>query len=140
MVILACVGLGIAAIARHAGSTAPEPSTSTDSHLGAVVVLLVGIAVLVFAPLVAILWPRPDIPGGWCGSGAIHDGYTIVTVTQTALVATLIAAPCVVAAAAMLPRRRGERIAIAMIAGLAAAFSVLIVLAMLGYKVDCGGS
>jgi hypothetical protein len=137
-VVLACVGLGLAELARPR-STAPADA-SVEPHRGALAVLLVGIGVVVFAPVVAVFWPNPDIPGGWCGSGADHDGYTVVTVTQLALAASLIAAPIVVAAAAMLPRTRSERVAVAILTALGAAFSVLVVLVMLGYEVGCGGS
>lgn len=139
VVVLAGVGLGLAAVARTAVTPA-VPSSSEVDHPVALAVLLLGFGVLVLAPILAVAWPIPEIPGGWCGSGANHDGYTVVTVTKAALIATLIAAPSVVAAAAIFPRSRGQRITVAIIAAFFAVISVIIVLAMLGYKVDCGGS
>jgi hypothetical protein len=40
--------------------------------------LVFGFVVLIAAPAVIWFYPVPDIPGGWCGSGANHDGYTVV--------------------------------------------------------------
>jgi len=65
-----------------------------------------GLVMLFGTAIVSLLWPRPDIPGGWCGSGAaaVQDQYTVTTVAHDALAVTLIVAPCVVVAAAVLPR------------------------------------
>jgi len=115
IVISIVVGLGsVAAIAatgiRFAGLAGGR------NHPIAWSVISFGLVMLFGTAIVSLLWPRPDIPGGWCGSGAaaVQDQYTVTTVAHDALAVTLIVAPCVVVAAAVLPRSFPLRLAVAL--------------------------
>jgi hypothetical protein len=77
IVISIVVGLGsVAAIAatgiRFAGLAGGR------NHPIAWSVISFGLVMLFGTAIVSLLWPRPDIPGGWCGSGAaaVQDQYT----------------------------------------------------------------
>jgi hypothetical protein len=105
-------------------------------------VISFGLVMLFGAAILSLMWPRPDIPGGWCGSGAaaVHDQYTVTMVAQDALVVTLILAPCVVVAAALLPRSLRLRVAVALGTSFVVAIPVLLAWITLGFKIDCAGS
>jgi hypothetical protein len=78
---------------------------------------------------------------GWCGSGAaVQDQYAVTTVARNALVATLILAPCVVVAAAVLPRSFPLRLAVALGTSFVVAIPVLLAWFTVAFKIGCAGS
>jgi hypothetical protein len=141
IVISIVVGLGsVAAIAatgiRFAGLAGGR------NHPIAWSVISFGLVMLFGTAIVSLLWPRPDIPGGWCGSGAaaVQDQYTVTTVAHDALAVTLIVAPCVVVAAAVLPRSFPLRLVVALGTSFVVAIPVLLAWITLAFKIGCAGS
>jgi hypothetical protein len=104
-------------------------------------VISFGVVMLFGAAILSLLWPRPDLPGGWCGSGAAdQDQYAVTTVARNALVATLILGPCVVVAAAVLPRSFPLRLAVALGTSFVVAIPVLLAWFTVAFKIGCAGS
>ena len=99
-----------------------------------------GIVTLMAAPAVIWLYPVPDIPGGWCGSAANHDGYAVVAVCQTAFVVSLLAAPVVVVSAVAFAPARLSRVGVACLSLVGVAPVVLITWLLVAVKVSCAGS
>lgn len=99
-----------------------------------------GVAVLITAPAVIWLYPVPDIPGGWCGSGASHDGYAVTAVCQLAFYASVLAAPVVVVSAAGVAPPRISRVGVALLTLVGVAPVVLFTWLLYGVKIFCAGS
>jgi hypothetical protein len=133
-VILAAVAM-IAASGIRAVGLAGGPS-----HPIAWIVISFGAVVMFGAAITSLWWPRPDIQGGWCGSGAVHGQYTVTTVAQTALVITVLLAPCVTTAAAVIPRSPGLRLAVTFGASLVVAIPFQITVLVALVKIGCAGS
>jgi hypothetical protein len=99
-------------------------------------ILLACLATFVVVPVVILMYPLPDVPGGWCQSGGRPRHYQVESVAKGLLFLDGVAAAALVATVAIFTRRITWILA-ALTLGLAAVYFAYLIY---GGEIECAFS